>query len=428
MWLLDKMLKQVVRHGLLTVTDHDGKVYTYGDGVGETMGLRFTDKGAALHIAKDPRVGAGEAYMNGRMVVPPPHDIRDFLLFFMRQANSQAGAMNAPNPLRRVIEAAAARLDQISLRSKASKDVKHHYDLSRQFYELFLDEDRQYTMAYFRDPANTLERAQIDKQALVAAKLCLKSGESQAKRVLDIGCGWGGLGLYLNRHYGCEVLGVSLAPDQVKFANERAEAAGVADKVKFQLIDYRDVTGTFDRITSVGMIEHVGAPNFGEYFAKTLALLADDGIMLTHTIARPGRPGTTEKWTRKYIFPGSHLPSMSELVTALENTGWMTTDIEVLRYHYAHTLAEWYRRTTMHRDEIVALYDERLFRMWQFYLVGAEQAFRDGKLVNFHIQSAKRADVLPITRDYILAEANRLSALDQAPRWHLEPEERQAAE
>ena len=421
MWLLDKMLRQVVRQGQLRVIDHDGSEHRYGDLCAEPVTIRFTDKGAALHVAKDPRIGAGEAYMDGRLVVEPPHDIRDMVLLVMQNANRRSGAISAPNPFKRGIDWVFAKADQINLRPKASSNVAHHYELTRQFYELFLDEDRQYTMAYFRDPASSLERAQVDKKALIAAKLRLGPG----MRVLDIGCGWGGLGLYLNRHFGCEGLGVSLAPDQVRFANERAEAAGVADKVKFQLIDYRDVSGQFDRITSVGMIEHVGAPHFGEYFAKTNELLADDGIMLTHTIGRTGPPGTTDKWTRKYIFPGGYIPAMSELVSACERSGWEIGDVEVLRYHYAHTLAEWYRRTTMHEAEITALYDARLFRMWQFYLAGAEQSFRHGSMVNFHIQSVKQRSALPMTRDYIGAEAARLSALDDAPEWHLE---RKAAE
>ncbi len=416
MWLLDKMLRALVRDGRLVVTDHDGSTREYGDPAADPVRIRFTDKGAAFHVARDPRVGAGEAYMDGRLVVEPPHDIRDMVLLVMRNANRPDGNLKPPSTLKRAVDWLAARADQVNLRGKASANVVHHYDLTRQFYELFLDEDRQYTMAYFRDPANSLERAQVDKKALIAAKLRLQPG----MRVLDIGCGWGGLALYLNRHFGCEVLGVSLAPDQVKFAQERAEAAGVADKVKFQLIDYRDVTGQFDRITSVGMIEHVGAPHFGEYFAKTNELLDNDGIMLTHTIGRTGPPGTTDKWTRKYIFPGGYIPAMSELVSALERNRWEIADIEVLRYHYAHTLAEWYRRTCLHEAEITALYDARLFRMWQFYLAGAEQSFRHGGMVNFHIQSVKRRSAVPMTRDYINTEAARLSALDEAPEWHLE--------
>ena len=425
MWLLDKMLRTLIRTGQLVVTDHDGTEYRYGDPSADPVRIRFTDQGAALHVARDPRVGAGEAYMDGRLVVEPPHDIRDMVLLVMGNANRPGGAIGAPNPLRRAVDWLAFKADQVNLRAKASANVVHHYDLTRPFYELFLDEDRQYTMAYFTDPANSLEQAQLDKKALIAAKLRLEPGKCAGMRLLDIGCGWGGLALSLNKWFGIEVLGVSLAPDQVKFASERAAAAGVADKVRFQLIDYRDVTETFDRITSVGMIEHVGAPHFGEYFAKTNSLLTDDGIMLTHTIGRTRGPGSTDKWTRKYIFPGGYIPAMSELVIALEQTGWEVADVEVLRYHYAYTLAEWYRRTCLHEAEITALYDARLFRMWQFYLAGAEQSFRHGSMVNFHIQSVKQRGAVPLTRDYISRDFARLSSLEAAPEWHLE---RKAAE
>ncbi len=425
MWLLNKILHGLIRQGRLVVTDHDGTVYRYGDGADAPVCIRFTDRWAALHVARDPRTGAGEAYMDGRLVVDPPHNIRDFVHLAMCNAGGSEGLR--PGPLKHFAQRVAARLDQRNQRWKARRNVAHHYELGRRFYELFLDEDRQYTMAYFTAPANSLERAQIDKQALIVAKLCLKPGQSAGMRVLDIGCGWGGLGLYLNRHFGCEVLGVSLAADQVAVANERAAAAGVADRVRFELRDYRDVSERFDRITSVGMIEHVGAPRFREYFAKTHDLLADDGIMLTHTIGRAGPPGSTDKWTRKYIFPGGYIPAMSELVTAMERTGWEVSDIEVLRYHYAHTLAEWYRRTTVHEAEITELYDARLFRMWQFYLAGAEQSFRYGALVNFQIQSVRRRDAVPMTRDYMAAEAVRLSALEEAPEWHLAPEARAEA-
>ena len=417
MWLLDKMLRSVVRQGRLVVRDHDGREYTYGSGPDEPVCIRFTDRSTAWRIARDPRIGAGEAYTDGRLVVDPPHDIRDMILLIMGQPAS--GSVNPRNPLRRIADRVASRLDQMNHRARARANVEHHYDLTRRFYELFLDVDRQYTMAYFTDPANTLERAQIDKQALVAAKLHIPPDRGAAMRVLDIGCGWGGLGLFLNRHYGCEVLGVSLAPDQVRFANERAAAAGVADKVKFELIDYRDVTGTFDRITSIGMLEHVGARAYGEYFGKTRELLADDGVMLTHTIGRTSGPGGTDAWTRKHVFPGGYIPALSELVVACEQTGWQAADVEVLRYHYAFTLHEWYRRTTAHRDEIVRLYDERLFRMWQFYLAGAEQSFSCGGNVNYHLQTVKRQAVLPLTRDYIADETRRLIDSEPAPEWHL---------
>ncbi len=424
MWLLDKMLTKLIREGRLIVTDHDNRQYSYGDTAADPVHIRLTDRRAAFDIARDPRLGAGEAYMDGRLVVERPHDIRDMVLLVMGNANRPGRKLHAPSRFKRFADRMASRLDQLNVRSRSSNNVVHHYGLTRQFYELFLDEDRQYSMAYYRDPenspANALERAQLDKQALIAAKLCLKPGGSQDRRVLDIGCGWGGFGLYLHRHFGCEVLGVSLAPDQVNFANERAAAAGVAGKVRFQLIDYRDIDGQFDRISSIGMIEHLGKGHYDEYFAKTFGLLAADGVMLTHTIGRAGPPGSTDKWARKYIFPGHYLPALSEMVAASERTGWEVADVEVLRYHYALTLAEWYRRACLHEAEITALYDARFFRMWQFYLAGAEQGFRTAKLVNFQLQTVKRRDAVPMTRDYIGEQAARLSALDEAPGWHLE--------
>ncbi len=420
MWLLDRMLRGLIREGRLVLTDHDRTVHTYGDPAAEPLHIRLTRPGTAWRIARDPRLGAGEAYMDGELEIEPPHDVRDLVMLVMGNGARRGRAVDAPSSLRRLFDRALWRLDQFNGRRRASHNVRHHYDLTRQFYELFLDEDRQYTMAFWRDEQESLEEAQRDKKALLAAKLRLgPKPDGSPMRVLDIGCGWGGLGLYLNRHYGCEVLGISLAPDQVRFAGERAEAAGVADRVRFALMDYRDLTGQFDRITSVGMIEHVGARHFGEYFAKTHDLLADDGIMLTHTIGRTGRPGTTDAWTRKHVFPGGYIPAMSELVGAVESTGWQLGDVEILRYHYALTLHEWYKRTTLHEAEITALYDERLLRMWQFYLAGAEQAFRFDAMVNFQLQTVKRQGVLPMTRDYIAAEAARLMAAEPAPEWHL---------
>lgn len=420
MWLLDRFLRRSIRTGPLQITDADGRVYHYGTGAGAPLHLRFTDKRTAAHIARHPSLGAGEAYMRGWLVVEPPHDIRDLILMIGAEVKAAKGHMEAPGRMRQWVDRVAWRLDQFNDRHRSSKNVRHHYDLTRQFYEMFLDEDRQYTMAYFAQPQVGLEQAQLEKKALIAAKLALQT-DARGMRVLDIGCGWGGLALYLNRNYGCEVLGISLAPDQVKFAQERAQTAGVADKVQFRLVDYRDLTDKFDRITSVGMIEHVGARHFDEYFGHTFDRLADDGIMLTHTIGRTGRPGYTDAWTRKYIFPGGYIPAMSELVGAIERTGWQLGDVEILRYHYAHTLAEWYRRTTLHADKITAMYDEPMLRMWQFYLAGAEQAFRQGSMVNFHIQSVKRQDVLPMTRDYIAVEMRRLLAKEAPPVWHLAP-------
>ena len=420
MLLLDRFLRHNIHAGPLQITDADGRTYRYGIGTGDPIRLRFTDRRASGHIARHPSLGAGECYMRGWMVVEPPHDIRDLVLMVATEVSAAKGDLEAPGTLRKALDCAGWWLDQFNHRSRASRNARHHYDLTRQFYELFLDEDRQYTMGYFADPRDGLEKAQLDKKALIAAKLRLPP-DARGLRVLDIGCGWGGLALYLNRQYGCEVLGISLAPDQVAFAQERAAAAGVADSVRFRLVDYRDLTERFDRITSVGMIEHVGARHFGEYFGHAFGLLADDGVMLTHTIGRTGGPGSTDAWTRKYIFPGGYIPAMTELIGAIERTGWQLGDVEILRYHYALTLAEWYRRATLHAEQIAGLYDPQFLRMWQFYLAGAEQAFRTGHLVNFHVQSVKQQTALPMTRDYIAAEMRRLQEREAPPQWHLAP-------
>lgn len=425
MWLLDKMLRKLVHSGQLILTDYDGKTFTYGDGSGEPYRIRLTDKGAAFHIARDPRIGAGEAFMDGRLVVEPPHDIRMFLLFMGSQTDQRPGDNFAPpGALRRLAVATIGKIDSFNGRRAAAKNAEHTYNLSRRLYELFLDEDRQYTMAYYRNGDETLEQAQLDKKAHIAAKLCLKPGMT----LLDIGCGWGGFALYLHKHYDVDVLGVALAEDQIAFCQERAAQAGVSDRVKFALMDYRDVTGTFDRITSVGLLEHVGTPQYPAFFKHTHRLLAPNGIMFSHCCGRSGVPGTTDAFTRKYIFPGGYIPALSELVSQAEMARWQVMDVEGMRFHYAPTLAEWYARTVLHKNEIVSLYDERFYRMWLFYLAGAEQAFRHGSLVNWQVQYVKRRDALPMTRDYMAEESARLRASDIAPSWHLDAAQREAAE
>jgi cyclopropane-fatty-acyl-phospholipid synthase len=412
MWLLDKMLRKLVSKGELTVIDYDGKEYRYGapDPNYGPLVLRLTDKSAAWHIAKDPRVGAGEAYMDGRLVMEKG-DVRDLaLLARYNDPFERDGALKAKGPLTRTINFTAGKLDQVNWKTRSRRNAEHTYNLTRKLYEMFLDEDRQYTMAYYRDTGNSLEQAQLDKKAHIAAKLYVKPG----MRVLDIGCGWGGLALYLHRHYGVEVLGIALAPDQIEFSRERAAAAGVADKVKFELMDYRDVQGPFDRIVNVGLIEHLGTPHYPGFFAKARELLTPHGVMVSHCCGRMGPPGLTDKWTRKYIFPGGYIPALSELVSEAERHKLVTADAEAMRYHYAHTLEEWYRRTNAHREEIIELYDERFFRMWQFYLAGAEAAFRHGGLVNWQVQFIKSRDAIPMTRDYMFEEEARLRAVDGA--------------
>jgi len=411
MWLLDKMLKRLIRTGQLVITDHDGKTYSYGPGADGV-----THRKAAGHIARYPQLGAGEAFMWGWLEVEPPHDIRDMILFVTEQSKAFGDrAIQAQGPLKRLAQKVAAKADGINLKGKARKNAEHTYNLTRRLYELFLDEDRQYTMAYYRDPANSLEQAQLDKKAHLAAKMHIKPG----MKVLDIGCGWGGFALYLNRHYGCEVLGVALAPDQIAFCKERAKAEGVADKVKFALMDYRDVEGQFDRISSVGLLEHVGTPHYPQFFNHTFKLLKPDGVMLSHCCGRAGGPGATDAWTRKYIFPGGYIPALSELVTQSERAGWQVMDVEAMRFHYSHTLEEWYNRTVMHRGEIVDMYDEQFYRMWLYYLAGAEQSFRNGTLVNWQVLYVKDRAAIPMTRDFMVEESARLRAEEEAPEWHL---------
>jgi cyclopropane-fatty-acyl-phospholipid synthase len=416
MWLLDKFLKRVIRHGRLVVTDYDGKVYTYGPAGGAEIRTRLTNKKAAAHIARYPQVGAGEAYMWGWLEIEPPHDIRDLVLFASGEAHADGGDEFRPKgKLARFVDWAAARADSVNLKPKARKNAEHSYNLTRRLYELFLDEDRQYTMAYYRDTENGLEKAQLDKKAHVAAKMYLKPG----MKVLDVGCGWGGFAIYMHKHYGCDVLGVALAPDQIEFCKERARAEGVEDHVKFELKDYRDVEGSFDRISAVGLLEHVGTRHYPEFFQHTNRLLKPQGVMFTHCCGRTSPPGHTDKWTRKYIFPGGYIPALSEIVIEAEKAGWQVMDVEAMRYHYCYTLAEWYERTVMHREQIVDLYDEQFYRMWQFYLAGAEQSFRHNKMVNWHLVYVKDRSAIPMTRDFMYEESARLRDSEQPPVWHL---------
>ncbi|QPQ56332.1 class I SAM-dependent methyltransferase [Allosphingosinicella flava] len=401
MRLMDRMLDRIVRQGELTVTGADGSTRRYGsaDPSRAPVAIRFTDARVPFDIVRDPRLGAGEAYMNGRLVMERG-EILDLL--DLVRSNGPWDRGSGQSGLRERAGGFLSRLHHLNWQRRSKRNVAHHYDLSDRLYDLFLDADRQYSCAYFTDPANDLDTAQADKKAHIAAKLHLKPGQ----KVLDIGCGWGGMALYLNRVADVDVLGITLSEEQLKVARRRAEEAGAGDRVQFELVDYRAVTGRFDRIVSVGMFEHVGPPHYRTFFRKCRELLAEDGVMLLHTIGRMGGPGVTDAWTAKYIFPGGYNPALSEIVAASEREKMIVADVETLRLHYALTLAHWYRRVTERREEIVALYDDRFFRMWQFYLAGAIVAFRHGGLVNYQLQYIRRRDALPLTRDYI-AEAER---------------------
>ncbi|MBX9859617.1 MAG: cyclopropane-fatty-acyl-phospholipid synthase family protein, partial [Sphingomonas sp.] len=342
MALIDLFLARAVKRGQLTVRHFDGSEKRFGtpEPGYPNVTIRFTDKGAAGSIIRDPALGAGEAYMHGRLVLDEG-GVLD-LVTLMTMNDLWEGGTNTLQPtfFTRALESVTHRVGRVNMARASKRNVAHHYDLSDRLYDLFLDADRQYSCAYFTDPANGLEQAQADKKAHIAAKLALTPG----MRVLDIGCGWGGLALYLHEKTGAEVLGVTLSEEQIKVARARAEAAGVADKVKFELIDYRHVTGSFDRIVSVGMFEHVGPPNYRTFFRQCRDLLTPDGVMLIHTIGRMGPPGVTDKWTVKYIFPGGYNPALSEIVAASEHQRMFLTDVEVLRLHYAKTLRHWRNR------------------------------------------------------------------------------------
>jgi cyclopropane-fatty-acyl-phospholipid synthase len=399
MSLIDRFFARAVQKGQLTVIHYNGRTMEFGapDPAIAPVTIRI-GKGVEGKILRDPSLGAAEAYLDGSLSIEQG-DIRDLLWLVTSNNRWEEGKGNLdPSLLRRAVDGVVFRLNRINMRRRSKRNVAHHYDLSDRLYDLFLDADRQYSCAYFTDPSNSLEQAQSDKKAHIAAKLALKPG----MRVLDIGCGWGGMALYLHEKTGAEVLGVTLSEEQLKVARRRAEEAGVSDKVKFELIDYRDVTGTFDRIVSVGMFEHVGPPMYRAFFAKCRQLLNDDGVMLIHTIGRAGAPGVTDAFTAKYIFPGGYIPALSEIVRGYEGMRYFMTDVEVLREHYGHTLNHWYDRTVAARDAIVGLYDERFYRMWTFYLAGSMVSFFNGGLVNYQLQFARSRRGLPMTRDYMV--------------------------
>ncbi len=408
MALIDLFLSRAVKRGQLTLHRPGTPPATFGtpDPDYGHITIRFADNGVAGRIVRNPALAAGEMYMDGRLTVDGD-DIMGLVRLLKRNSAWERG-QNALKPSAFVqgLGAVKHRLDRINMERRSKRNVAHHYDLSARLYDLFLDADKQYSCAYYTSPDNALEQAQTDKLAHIAAKLALRPG----MRVLDIGCGWGGMALYLNKHFGVEVIGVTLSEEQLKIARERAAAAGVSDTVKFELIDYRRVEGRFDRIVSVGMFEHVGPPQYRTFFRKCRDLLTPDGVMLLHTIGRLGPPSVTDDWTTKYIFPGGYNPALSEVMQAFEGLKLFLTDVEVLRLHYAYTLHEWYRRTLAARDQIVALYDERFYRMWTFYLAGAANAFENGGLVNYQIQFSRSRTELPITRDYMFEGERALRA------------------
>ncbi len=405
-FLLRKIFSRLVKQGALEIVTAGGRTLRFGDGSGEPVRVRFKDYGAQLALLMEPELRMGELFMNERLIVErgTVYDFLDVVL---------AGARHVKPPLlTRVLERTryvTGNFLRRNLPAQSRRNVAHHYDLDERLYALFLDEDRQYSCAYFETPDATLEEAQLAKKRHIVSKMHLKPGQT----VLDIGCGWGGMALYLARIAGAgTVMGITLSQEQIGLARQRASHEGVADKVAFDLVDYRAVTGPFDRIVSVGMFEHVGLSFYDTFFQNCHRLLNEDGVMVLHTIGNADTPAATNPWITRYIFPGGHIPALSEILPAIERAGLMLTDVEVWRLHYARTLRLWRERFMARREEAVALYDERFCRMWEYYLSMSEAAFRHEGIVVFQLQLVKQQETVPLTRAYMGAQEEALRARD----------------
>jgi cyclopropane-fatty-acyl-phospholipid synthase len=396
--LVSALFGPVFKTGNLTVVDSSGHSRRFGDGDGPPVTMRFTDRGAELALMRNPMLEFGQLYMNGRLIIDEGslYDLIDV-------AGRNIDAFES-HPVWGAFQGLARYVRPLytfNPARRARANAEHHYSLSRTLYELFLDQDMQYSCAYFRQPDNTLEQAQLDKKRHIAAKLLM---DKPGLRVLDIGSGWGGLGIHLAHEHGAHVTGLTLSSEQHARSNERAQEAGVADRVGFHLRDYREETGRYDRIVSVGMFEHVGAQHYRTFFRKVRELLAPGGVCLLHSITRMEPPGGTNPWLRRYIFPGGYSPAISEVMQAVEKERLWVSDIETLRLHYAETLRHWRERFYANRETIKGLYDERFCRMWDFYLTGCEVSFRRFRQMVMQMQLTREQDDVPLTRDYI-AEA-----------------------
>ncbi len=398
-FVLSAALSRIIRSGTLELRLPDGQMRSFGSGQ-PVVAIAIQDWQTVRRIAISPDLAIGEAYMDDRLRIT-----RGDIYAFLELCLSNIG-LGSGHWLRRIQQ----RLRWLGRRfmmhnpvAQAQRNVAHHYDLSDELYDIFLDTERQYSCAYFETPQDSLETAQVRKMYHIAAKLHLEPGQ----KVLDIGCGWGGLALSLARNAGADVTGVTLSAKQQQYAQARAQSEGLADKARFALRDYRHQSGRFERIVSVGMFEHLGVAYYREYFAKLADLLTEDGVALVHTIGSVTEPAAPHPWIRKYIFPGGYIPSLSEVIPAIEKSGLIVADIEVLQLHYARTLREWRLRFLANRNKVAAIYDDRFCRMWEFYLAACEAGFRYGGLVVFQIQLTRKVGVLPLTRGYIASNETR---------------------
>ena len=366
--------------------------------------IRLNGALTPLKLMIDPHRYLGECYMNGDVTIENGSlwDLLEIIGY-----NFEEAGPDITNPLAAMANGALRRIQQHNDVRRSRQNVAHHYDLSEGLYRLFLDADMQYSCAYFRSPDDTLEQAQRAKKAHIAAKLLLE----RDMRVLDIGCGWGGMALFLARTYGVRVLGVTLSKEQLAVARSRARAMGLEDRVAFELIDYRKVEGQFDRVVSVGMFEHVGAPNFQQYLDSVRKLLTRDGVALIHSIGRMRGPSRTSGFIRRYIFPGGYIPALSEVLPSVERSGLWLTDVEILRVHYAETLKHWRSRFMANLDKLPPQYDARFRRMWEFYLASSEMSFRFNGFMNFQLQLSRSLHAVPLTRDYMVDQEQSLAKM-----------------
>lgn len=395
--LLDQVYSRVIKKGSLNIIDAGGKTHRFGDFGSPSVTIRLTDSSLYHKLALNPELYIGEAYMDGKLTIEEG-TLKDFFEILFCNTGS-----NMPQGWLRFLETGnylIRRLRQLNTIPNSTQNVKHHYDLSVEFYSLFLDKDKQYSCAYFTEAEQTLEEAQKMKIEHIVKKLLIESDDE----VLDIGCGWGGLACEIAKQKGARVKGITLSGEQLKVAKMRARKEGVSELVKFELADYRQLhadEGTYDRIVSVGMFEHVGIQQYPAFFQKVNNLLKEDGVMLLHSIGRAQGPASTNAWIRKYIFPGGYIPALSEVIPHVEKNNLHITDIEVLRMHYARTLQEWRYRFYENLEEVRKIYDSRFCRMWEFYLTGAEASFEHWGNMVFHLQITKKLDAVPLTRDYL---------------------------
>ena len=415
MFPLNRMLKSFIKRGELVVIDAAGKRHLFKgasaqDASGEALKpvtMKVHDASLYRTLVFNPELKMGEAYMDGGVTFEEGSTVRDFLVLFSANRYSLTDL-----PIQKALYGVKMLLrtvQQSNKKGQATKNVSHHYDIGNELYKLFLDKNLLYSCAYFRNEDDTLEDAQRNKLRLIASKMDLKPGQ----RVLDIGCGWGDMALYLAQLEDVEVLGVTLSKEQQELASKRAKDMGLDKRVRFELKDYRDVEGPFDRIVSIGMFEHVGVHHYDEFFDQVNKLLPDDGVMLLHSIGHMSPPGTASPWYRKYIFPGAYSPALSEVFEVIERKHLWCLDLEILRLHYAFTLRHWCERFEKNRAKVVEMYDERFARMWEFYLISAEMMFRTGSQQVFHMQLSRKRDAVPLSRDYIIEKQREYMAREK---------------